>query len=374
MWMDIQAILPFEQIPQGFRGRRKVWVLQVSLAGIQAFIFSDQSIYGTEDHLAARSAYIFQLTQKLNEEFSGFFANAGYQVLSCSSGKLTAAISRSFNQDAFRKLAEDLQLDIFSVTQGTVQMNYGLCKAKICAKKQGKSDMPMVSQVIAGQISRNKYRATHLLCSAPREQSAYGFSPEDMEFVPSFATPKEDSVAIKLDLDNLGLFFSSLVAFDTHKAASQALNQVLTQCTQSAVYIGGDDIFAIAPIDQCMTVVADMYRKIREGICASPQLASYVPHFSISGGVVRVPFSLGGVPPAYYFSRSEDMLSKAKIEKDCICISGETYPWSRILKTAELYETYRQQLTEAVGEQFMSEYYMNPKKIDEKLKQLGLMR
>ena len=169
-------------------------------------------------------------------------------------------------------------------------------------------------------------------------------------------------------------FFSSLVAFDVHNAASRALDQVLSGCTEHVVYAGGDDIFAIVPLSQGLHTIAQMYRNIWDGIQNSAQLQPYVEHFSISGGAVRIPFSNGNVPAAYYFSESEEMLKKAKGRKTCICISGALYSWEDILTVSDVFDKYRQQIAKQVGERYMPDYYLNPRQIVYKMKELRLGR
>ena len=370
----MQTFLPFRQIPPEFRPGQQVTVVEAALSGVQAYIFSDQSIYGSGDLLSAKSAYIQNLTQKLDRLLCGHFAPGMYKTLSCSSGKVIAAVCGRMDVARFRCFADDLQLDIFSITRGTLQLNWATAKATVCTLQQLPPQALTVSQKLMEDVGAAKYRAENLLRSAPRQSSLYGLSLEQLAEVKRSRIPTEDCVAIKLDLDNLGAFCSSLTAFDVHNAASQALDRVISGCSCRVVYAGGDDVFAIAPLSEALRTIADMYQKIWIGVNNDPRLQPYVPHFSISGGAVPIPFANGKVPAAYYFSESEEMLKKAKKTKNCICIAGLLYSWRDIVKIAGLFEKHLPLLRKQIGDRFMQDYYLDPKQITHKLAQLGLLR
>lgn len=334
----------FRQIPAQFRKGEKLLVAQYEFSGIQRYLFGSGDTAMTEAQIHSRSRHVEKLTELWSERLAAAFPRDSYRVLNLSSGKLICAFSRKIDENRLHALSESFQKQVYGATAGVLELYWGVAKAVVCREDKPKYDLD-VTAVLAAQVQKQKFHCTALLGAS--------LVPEDPTLLAKNLVSTEEAaprtgsgVAIKCDLDNLGLFFGQLRAFDTRKAASGALKQVLEAALDDFIYIGGDDIFAVAPLSQGLHTLADMYQRIRRGIEEREELAPYRPHFGISGGVSAVEFFGGTLPLIYYLESSEEQLTQAKSHpgKNCVCYEDRLLTWEQVALLSRLLTAHGEKL------------------------------
>ena len=182
--------------------------------------------------------------------------------------------------------------------------------------------------------------------------------PEEGEH--SSASPPQNAAALKLDLDNLGVYFSSIPQVDKSREASVILNNIICAAAGNAIYAGGDDIFIALPFKDALTGAAEVYNRLKSNIAL--QLPLYHPHFGVSAGMCEVGNSVCAVPAVFYLQKSEEFLEKAKKQKgkNSICVEGECFSWEEFLFLAHLQKKYEDVLKARMGEEFMRKYPLRP--------------
>lgn len=327
----IDCHILFDQIPAEFSKGEKILVVQYEFSGIQRYLFGSGDISMTEDQLHRHSRHVEMLTVQLHRCLAEAFPKQACRVLSISSGKLICAFSKKTDKQKLQQLSEDYQKRVYAATAGMLELYWGMALAVVCRQTKPKCRQD-VTAALAGQIQKQKFHCTGLLGASLTAQDESLLAQNLV--CEEFPLPRRtgSGIAIKCDLDNLGLFFGQLRAFDTRKAASAALKSVLEGALDDYIYIGGDDIFAVVPLEKGLHTLADMYRRICLGIDTSRELAPYRPHFGISGGVSAVEFFDGKLPLVYYLDSSEQQLTQAKEHpgKNCVCYENKILTWQQV--------------------------------------------
>ena len=314
-------MLYFEHIPPNFKGNELVQVVQYEFSGIQAFIWGEITTFSTSEIVKQRSQYIIDATDKmaqwLNKKFSRFDR---YRVLSKSSGKLLFAVAGLTSVKKISRLSDEIQRIIYASTDGKLEMHYGICRARVSSEYCRSTSSNVLSE-LARNVNWNKYHCTNIVGINFDDYNKKGFVPSVSETEKTTNDLKllatEVTVAIKLDLDNLGSFFQKMIAFDTRKAASEALSNILHYVFDSLdglelIFVGGDDFFAISKLDRYLEVLSEIYQKIKQCINTCDELILYREHFGLSGGVAFIRNDLGSIPLLYYYEESERCLEMAK--------------------------------------------------------------
>ena len=338
--------IAFQQIPDHFRSNEKLLVAQYDFSGIQRYLFGSGDITMEQDDVRRRSIHVEQLTMELSHRLEKAFPRNHYRILSLSSGKLICAFNRWTNAKKLRSFSDLFQRQVYAATAGGLEVYYAIVPVVVRSIDKI-TDGNDASGTLALLVNENKYHCLNLLHFDMTTQQDVGLGIDTL--VPP-STPSSSyegsAMAIKLDLDNLGSFFSQLRAFDQRLAASTALKSVLEHSLETSIYIGGDDIFAVAPLEDALGVVASMHQKILDGISTRPELALYRPHFGISGGISSVEFRSSRIPLIYYFSSSEDCLSMAKQHpgKNCVQYGARLVNWQQISTLSRLWDTHHSRL------------------------------
>ena len=378
--MNNNSIILFDKIPKEFKKHEKVSVLQYEISGIQGFIFGGVTISSTRRIIAKRSEYIVHITdvmeEWLRENLSRF---SRFRVLSKSSGKLICAVSHRVKQDKLYDLSNQLQRIIYASTDGKLEMFYGICDAVVVEGSEWNQNQNAMS-VLAEEVNRNKYHCINLLGFDHKKYRLDEYmlnasvTTEDDEVIKS----NNIMVAVKFDLDNLGSFFLKLNAFDTRKAASERLAEILNEALEEdagiyPIFVGGDDIFAIADIDNYLKVVSDLHERIKEKIGASDELLLYKDYFGISGGASFIRNDLGTVPLVYYFEQSEDSLMRAKDlpDKNSFVVSNYVLTWEQLKTLSNILSKNGAIITQGLGEQQIYNLYLNIKELKSRILRLN---
>lgn len=357
--MNTNGYITYRKKPFGLRNGKKLILVQYEFSGIQSFIFGDTNLQSTRQEIQARSEYIVNLTNKmehwLKEQFGRF---SGFQVLSKSSGKLICSLSVRVDKKQLIQISDKLQRIIYASTKGKLEMHYGITGGLITTDKTKVKNHSALSD-LSLTVNRNKFHCTNIL----------GINMEEEMYAPFvFAEPTKSGkseqlgndgmwMAIKFDLDNLGSFFQQVVELDKRKAASEALNEVLNQAFDGIegvipIFVGGDDIFAIAKRANYLSVVRQMYQNIKENIFGQQELELYRKSFGISGGCALIRSDLGNVPLLYYFESSEEQLMKAKEVKgkNVLAIEDVVLSWQQLQTIANVFEKNREYIESGLDE------------------------
>lgn len=316
---DIAGIY-FRELPLEFRDGECIIAAQYEIAGIQPFIFGQLSDCTEASEVRRRSRYIEWLTEQIHRYLQEkFLQNGGIRVLSQSSGKLICAFREKAGQKRISEISDQLQRIVYASSPGQLEMFYGTCRAYVTTQQVRKD----ASAELGISVNKNKYHCVNLLqgkqLSMRREDFSISAMHEKKDGGMREAGAKGNILmAVKLDLDNLGSFFSNLNAFDDHRAASLELAEVLAgACTEAEgttpIFIGGDDLFLLIEPDCFFLSLCRIYTNIMEGIAQKDFIKRAAQIIGISCGCTPIRGDLTeNLPLLYYYDISEKMLERAK--------------------------------------------------------------
>ena len=369
--MNSKNVILFKTIPNEFNRHKKVYVMQYEFSGIQDFIFGGITIASTQSSISERSEYIIHATNAMESWLRKKLSpRVDLKTLSKSSGKLICAVPRSLRvkKDKLYDLSDELQKIIYVSTNGTLEMFYGICEAEVAHEDEGKTKKNAMS-ILAKEVNRNKYHCTNTLgihgAGYMSEEFAFHNSNQGTD---DLNVNRDIMTAIKFDLDNLGSFFQKLTAFDTRKKASECLAGILNHAFDGIpgvepVFIGGDDIFAVAPIENYLTAVSAMHKRIKTEIDTSEELTQYREVFGISAGVSFIRNDLGKVPVVYYFEQSEEKLMQAKqvSGKNVFVVSNCIMTWEQLEMLSKILTEKESVILQGLSEEQRYDLYFNVK-------------
>lgn len=343
--MKQKFYIPFKVIPKGFKKREKLKVISFEFSGIQSFIFGSLDTDSTPDEIRVRSEYVVYATEKVLERLISLLPKkSNVRVISMSSGKLMAAVSKRIDEQKLIEASDEIQRIIYSETEGRLQVCYGVLEASVTSKYPLKPEEDAKSRLRL-LINQNKYLCKNLLHFPFDEYKDESFSLIRFEEISKKSkNDREDFFAsLKLDFDNLGDFFANIEQLDIRQSTSKALAHVIESAVAATeglfpVFVGGDDIFLLLKDCNYPLIINTLYSKLRYGIENTPELSPYRPIFGISGGMSLIRNDLGKIPLFYYSDLAEAQLEKAKAskEKNCISINGKLLTWTQISALAEV--------------------------------------
>ena len=337
-----QYHITFRSIPQGLTERQPLWVAEFALSGIQRYLFGEGDIHISRATLCRRSAHVENLTAAIDRRLEASFKDCDYRCLSRAGGKVLCAFSRKADLSALNTFGQTLQQQVFASTEGQLELYFAFVPTIV--RREDSSEEPLaVERELSLRLQAQKYHPTDLLfadLSSAREEglTLAALVPQE-EMAPAVDGA---GMAMKFDLDNLGLFFGKISAFDERMAAADALKEVLEAALDESVYIGGDDLFAVAPLENALGIAASMYRRICAELETRPPLAPYCPHFGLSGGICQT--ALGeSLPLIYGFNAAEEQLELAKSipGKNRVVVEGSALTWEQLCLLARMEEEQR---------------------------------
>ena len=135
------------------------------------------------------------------------------------------------------------------------------------------------------------------------------------------------------------------------------------------MFIGGDDIFAIASLETYIQSVTHMYKNIVRGIQTHAELSTYSEVFGISGGISFIRNDLGIVPLVYYFEQSEENLTKAKSVsgKNRIVISKCMMTWDELETVSDLLRQKQEKIFQGLTRQQRMNMYTNIRELKRRI-------
>lgn len=345
------GIIAFRTIPQSLKNNEKIKLLQLELSGIQRFIFGDIDINTPIEVVSTRSQYIKDITALSLAQIKNRLGEKSVkQELNYSSGKLILALDRSLKDSSITEALDELQRIIFASSQARLQMFYAFCDAKVTDNVQELAKCN-ASMLLIEKLEKNKYHCTNILDYEPEKYDNPMLRIKECTYDSKQTNHRLIRMAIKFDLDNLGLFFGSMQQFDLRNAASKALNSVLSSSLENIpgvqkIFIGGDDIFATAPADTYLMDISIMYQRIKNGIMTRAELESYRSSFGISGGASIIRNDLGKESLLVLYHTSENELSTAKSAngKNVISINKSVLSWEQFITLTELVEKNKNKL------------------------------
>lgn len=320
----MKPLLPFEKLPKELGFNKKITYCTVDISGIQSYIFSSIDRYTTPEEICNRSGFVEHITRYIHHKLSKI---SGYLFGSASSGKLLCAFRTSVNEDELCKTLNTLQRSVFASTEGKLTFYYAICQAK-CVKEQAfnrENDLHASAQ-ISTLLEKEKLHCLNLLGTDMQKD-------KKEELIPSFAPVNlsdaaKDMAVVKLDLDNLGVFFRDIITFDRRHRVSVALDETIHNCLTAdkrihLLFAGGDDILFLCPMSDYLSVVSDFFRRLKIMMLENPNLSDYAQnHFGISAGICTLRKSLDNIPMQAYLENVEDALATAKTKgnKNCVFI------------------------------------------------------
>lgn len=315
--------LLYQHLPPFLRAGEEIYLAHYDISGIQAYIFSQISIYTSKEEIAERSKYIENLTLRIAKYLLTQFPGKA-NVLTSSSGNILCSFAGTLQEGKIREVSDHVQRAVFATTEGRLEIYYGLARA-IAVEGKIPEGTRSASALCWEDLQRQKFHCTNLLRTDFQKDILdeikvnAGISAEDKETVrKSIQDERKVYVAIKFDFDNLGAFFHSLNSFDESRAASEALEEIIKHCFDGIngvrpIFTGGDDIFAITELKRCYIVLEQMYERIKHSIDVSPAMEKFRgENFGLSGGCSFIQSSYGEVPLIFFMEESEEALSEAK--------------------------------------------------------------
>ena len=351
--MPKKEYLIFEKIPAPLKEKERILAANIDVSGIQSFIFGSKSILDLEADFSYKSRFVADLTrkicQKLQREFKDFI------LFSDIGGKILCGFKKVKNERKILLCLDLIQRDIFILTKGKLQIFYGVAE---CFVTQNTDASPTVLSTLSTLTAENKLCCKNILFAELTATPDPTLLPQIEK--ESGKNARGNFAAIKMDLDNLGAFFASVKEVDKKRRYGEILNEIVSGVTENAVYVGGDDIFAVVEISRAITKTAEIHTRLKTAV--KSRLPEYYPNFGVSAGVCGVGNSAAAVPPVFYLQKSETYLEKAKstANKNCVCIENSTYLWEEFLYIAAIYQKYRPQLEQRVGAEFLRKYYLSP--------------
>ena len=348
----------FKDMPEGYRKNEKILFAGVDFSGIQGFIYQNDSMESLNE-ITRRSEYIQQLSVKINEELTGILKEYLYTPITVSSGKIQAILKN--NKDAARVLEshlKNIQEIVFLEYQGRIQIFYGVTYAWIRNKNSGRynSAFPALMNV----IEKNKYQSTNLyeLDSESSGYSRYSICSllPEKEYENSIGFDSIKLAAVKMDFDNLGNLFSSIMEADVKANISEKIIEIIDKAVSGIknlhlIYAGGDDIFFICPFSCILEVIQTVYLNIKRRIYEEQELANYKDDFGISCGICLFHRD---VPMIHYLDNAETELLKSKDRgKNQITVENLSLSWSEWKKLNEIMDRCNHTLDSKKREEFL---------------------
>ncbi len=349
----IKSVLIFENLPKTFLFNKKIIFAVLDFSGIQKYIFGDLTKTSNQQEIYNRSKYVEKLTQKIAEKISVEFSGKnGFLDASISSGKISVIFSNKIDLIKLNEYLSSLQRSVFATTKGKLTFYFAFCVASCIKSSSFKSNtMQPVNITISALLQEEKFSCENLLLTDMQKEYNIEFSEENLL---TKTTINEDLTgvygAIKLDLDNLGAFFSGIKEFDKKKRVSLELDKIIKDCilkTENLVPIfsGGDDIFFICNLNDWLNTVSDFYIKLKNALVNSESLLVYAKnYFGISAGV-SVIREIENASFLYYSETAENALTVAKTGggKNCLCVllpdkEQRIISWSDFLTLSEIYK------------------------------------
>lgn len=358
--MPQKEYLLFENIPSALEEGDKILAVNIDVSGIQSFIFGAKTINDLEEDFSYKSRFVAAITDKICEklrlEFKDFilFSNIG--------GKILCGFKRVRKERKIILCLDSIQRDIFILTKGKLQIFYGVAECFVTSKDA----TPLVLPHLSSLTSENKLCCKNILFADLSAAPDLCLLPQIEKQNIQNPSQKHTS-AIKMDLDNLGAFFASVQQTDKKKRYGEILNSIISDVTENAVYIGGDDIFAVVPTADTISKTAEIYLRLKTEI--EKRLPEYYPNFGVSAGVCGVGNSASTVPPVFYLQKSEEYLETAKSTsaKNCVCMESDCMPWDDFIYISQIYQKYNRILKNRVGEEFSRKYHLSPQLIKQDL-------
>lgn len=357
--MGAKYFLFFENIPRWFTFNKKNTILEIELSGIQSFIFGSIDTKSTVSSVIKRSEYVQWLTKIIEGKLCTRFGNKNFFLIQSSSGKIICAIKKKIALDEIENAIKDIQLKVYKATEGQLEMFYGFCEATVHKFDEHLYTTRNVLPQLGTAISYQKYHCVNTLFIDKKDIDESEFLLErmrDTEISEVKTSNNRRIVALKFDLDNLGMFFRGIHTVDRSKQVSMALDTVLKNSfvdekEASIIFVGGDDIFAIAAIEDFLGIITRVRNRLLNEISKNSYLALYREYVGISGSVTEIRNDLGVVPLLYYYNEGEEMLEKAKTVpgKNSVAMkSGNRVillQWNQILVLNNLFDRYYKEIS-----------------------------
>lgn len=314
--------LYFREIPKEFKKNEKLIVGLLEFSGIQSFIFGAVNVYSEKEEIKARSEYVSRASLKIYEMLSREIKSRyKLRALTMSGAKLMVAVSPSFKVKRLEEIFSRVQRIVYAETEGALEAYFGICTACVSEKENKNTDFS-AERYLRLLVNDNKYSCRNLV-NFPMENYRLG-ELDFLNFLRKYNLGKprkeESFAALKMDLDNLGSFFTDIRETDVRIKTGRALERILEGAVKSTegvfpVFVGGDDIFVLIESENFYTVAAKLYENIKCGIFGAEELVHYRSSFGISAGMTILRRDLGGVLVFYYSDLCETELENAKHQK-----------------------------------------------------------
>ncbi|MBE6587329.1 MAG: hypothetical protein E7647_02810 [Ruminococcaceae bacterium] len=337
-----KTVLTFETLPKGLGITKSIIFGIIDISGIQKYIFGSMSTLSSAEDIRRRSAYVESLSHKICEMLRERF-NRAYLFGTVSSGKVQCAFSPGASMNKLTDFCKKLQRAVFASTEGGLTFYYSFCRARcIQASDYDPKTMVTAPAVASGELEKQKFNCKNLLLTDMENDFCRDLCP------PAAASdenahreePSRAMAAVKLDLDNLGLFFRNVGEFDKRHRISTALNDTISECIRSdgritPIFAGGDDIFFLCRARDCLSVTVDFYKRLKNAVLENSELSDYGKDgvFGISAGAVRILSEHGRVPILIFGEKAEKKLHLAKTRggKNCVCIGDSIIGWQELM-------------------------------------------
>ena len=334
------------------KNREIVYYLLFDLSGIQKYIFQD---YFEKDALVIqkRSQQIDDFLQQIHHMLQNTFQEK-YLNVSYFGGSLEAILKKDISVDQLETLLNQMKNSILYLTEFQLIPLYEYKSCYFFYSNQ------KINETI---IKLKKLKPIHHELYRTIELKKYHYDYNEIKKENILALTKSNNnicihniqhgVAIKCDLDNLGVFFQSIRCVDEKKEISlniqNIINKVCSNIDANTIISSGDDIFVITQYQNVYYVAYQIYFQLKDYLKNDDLLNNY--HFSLSLGASSY-YNLKDFRLSFMklYEMSEEQLDYAKLDgKNCMYFDNIKFTWEKINQIQDCLKKFSQDDINTIG-------------------------
>lgn len=337
----------FEEFPADYPEKSRALLTGFALSGIQGYLFGRINGEWTPARVRRASRYVSLATEAVGAYLVRAMGGYRPHPLMMSSGKGWLLTAPGTPLEKLERELVRLKRGLFLASGGRLELEAGTVPV-VLVRPGGRRLMggpwPDGMAQVHRAMERDKFQSRALFGldrardRMPWLEPAALLKGEGELLPPPWARPG----LLKLDLDNLGLFFSAFGTVDQREAAGQALDRAILGAVTHLeelypLFAGGDDLLLLCPPERALPVAAALRRELERQIEGEAALEAYRPRFGLSCGCL--PSFDPRLPALYYLDRAEGQLELSKAQgKDRLAMGGRTLSWVQAEELGRLLE------------------------------------
>lgn len=337
----------FHRFPTDYPEKSRALLTGFALSGIQGFLFGGIDGEWTSARVRRASRYVSLATEAVGDHLVR--AMGGYRPypLMMSSGKGWLLTAPGTPLEKLERELVRLKRGLFLASGGRLELEAGTVPVALVrpgSRRLLGGPWPDGMAQVHRAMERDKFQSRALFGLDRTGDRLPWLEPdallrEEGELLPP---PWPQPGLLKLDLDNLGLFFSAFGTVDQREAAGQALDRAILGAVARLeelypLFAGGDDLLLLCPPERALSLAAALRRELERQIGGEEALGAYRPRFGLSCGCL--PSFDPRLPALYYLDRAEGQLELAKAQgKDQLALGDRTFPWAQAEELGRLLE------------------------------------